>query len=86
MPADDSLYDKLYQIPWHEEMAKYGYDGTHLTIGAHEFIKTFVAPMVSSPRWNEKLIDDIVQQPKATGYRLQALRPTFQAFFLKPEA
>jgi hypothetical protein len=30
-PADEGLYDKLYQVPGKPEMAKYGYDGTHLT-------------------------------------------------------
>ena len=50
-------------------MAKYGYGGTHLTIGARGFIAAYVAPLLTAQQWTAILV---AQLPKASPPR----RPT----------
>jgi pimeloyl-ACP methyl ester carboxylesterase len=54
--SGDKVYDKLYQVPWKPQMAKYGYDGTHLTIGAKDFIVAYVAPLVKARQWDAHFV------------------------------
>jgi hypothetical protein len=67
IPREDEVYDKLYQVPWDEGMRQYGYDGTHLTIGAKDFIAAFVAPLIRASRWDGKLIDAVARHQTAPG-------------------
>lgn len=65
-PASDEAYDKLYQVPWQSEMAKYGYGGTHLTIGAKRFVAAYLAPLVKARRWNANLVAHLPQASPAS--------------------
>ena len=56
------LYDKLFQVPWREQMAGFGYDGTHLTIGSRDFIAAYVAPLVRAKRWDGTIVDAVAHQ------------------------
>jgi len=64
----DEVYAKLFQVPWQEEMADSGYNGTHLTIGAQQFIAAYVAPLVRARQWDAELLDAVV-------HRLRNSRP-----------
>lgn len=64
--SGNEVYDKLYQVPWDPRMAKYGYDGTHLTIGAKDFIAAYVAPLVKTRQWNAHLVAQLPGASPAT--------------------
>ena len=61
-PSADDVYDRLYQVSWEPEMVRHGFDGTHLTIGAKDFIATYVAPLVRSPQWDKELVESVAHQ------------------------
>lgn len=63
-------YKRLYQISWQPEMAKLGYDGTHLTIGERAFVAQYVAPLVRATAWDETFISRVSkgQCPLPTTY------------------
>ncbi len=54
------LYRRLFQIPWHEEMAKSGYTGSHMSVTAREFVSRYVAPLLLSDRWDAAVIRDLL--------------------------
>jgi hypothetical protein len=56
-------YSKLFQIPWTEKMGETGNSGGHMSSGATEFVSTYVAPLVLSPVWDDRLISQIVDAP-----------------------
>jgi pimeloyl-ACP methyl ester carboxylesterase len=62
-PSDVGVYDRLYQVPWKGEMAQYGYGGTHLTIGAKDFVSAYIAPLVKARQWNAPFV---AQLPKVS--------------------
>jgi pimeloyl-ACP methyl ester carboxylesterase len=66
-PAEYDVYDKLYQVAWQPEMAQYGYDGMHLTIGAKDFVAAYLAPLVKARRWDARLVDQLPEAPPAGG-------------------
>ncbi len=58
-PARDQPpeYDQLFQVSWRPSMSKLGYDGSHLTIGAKDFIAQWVAPLVRARSWDQAMIE-----------------------------
>jgi pimeloyl-ACP methyl ester carboxylesterase len=49
------LYERLFEIGWNPRMAGAGNFGLHLTSGAGEFVRYYVAPLVRSGRWDAEL-------------------------------
>lgn len=47
---------KLYQIPWHAVMRRFGHWGGHTSSSAEGFIRDFVSPLVIWPHWNQAFI------------------------------
>jgi len=79
-PSADLVYDRLYQVPWRREMARYGYDGTHLTIGAKDFVAAFIAPLIRADGWDAELVAKLPQplsssRPAASATATQAVSP-----------
>lgn len=46
---DESLREKLVQIPWSEEMLEYGHPGFHFAIVQYRWNKHYVAPLLVGP-------------------------------------
>lgn len=59
------LYEKLFQIPWHEAMQQAGHSGGHLTTAARPFVARYVAPLVTAGEWDESLIKYLLSGPLA---------------------
>ncbi len=50
------LYQKLFQIAWHEEMERAGHTGGHLTSAARPFVARYVSPLVRRSDWDDTAI------------------------------
>ncbi|MCY2924895.1 MAG: alpha/beta hydrolase, partial [Planctomycetota bacterium] len=48
-------YGRLYQIAWDPSMTTAGNIGLHVTSGAGEFVRFFVAPLILCGRWDSEL-------------------------------
>lgn len=59
-PARNEAYKKLFQIGWSQEMTAQGNYGGHLSSGTTAFVKQFIAPLVMTPQWDDKLIADVL--------------------------
>ncbi len=55
-------YEKLFQINWHRQMADTGHTGGHLSWSTEDFVATYVAPMVLSPRWSEEVVANVLMR------------------------
>ena len=53
-------YRRLYQIAWNEKMADSGNHGLHLTSGSERFTVNYIAPFMTSRKWDDGLIDRVV--------------------------
>ena len=60
-PPQPSLYRKLYQIPWTEDMEQTGNPGLHVTSGSAAFVHRYVAPLVLAREWSREGIQTVVQ-------------------------
>ena len=56
------LYERLFQIPWSQDMADTGNIGTHLTSGDAKFVAIYVAPLVRAPQWNALTMDRVLKR------------------------
>lgn len=56
------VYDRLYQIAWHEQMASAGHYGGHLSSGAAGFVRQFVAPLLAREQWSDEIISETMIQ------------------------
>jgi len=63
-PGRSKVYDKLYQIAWHQQMAMADNTGTHLTSSAEAFVANYVAPLALSRAWSDELIAKILSGQK----------------------
>ena len=54
-----SIYRKLFQVPWRQEMAKTGHGGMHLTSGAEGYVAGYVAPFILTEFWDDELVESI---------------------------
>lgn len=59
-------YRKLFQIPWHERMARAGHSGGHYTSGARPFVARYVAPLVLAEKWDEAAVKALLSEEAAT--------------------
>ncbi len=64
---DADGYDHLFQVPWQSDMAKLGYMGTHLTIGAPRFVAAYLAPLIESDEWDQELISEMIEAGRPSG-------------------
>ena len=63
VPADSpqaSLYRRLFQVQWDEQMEKAGHSGWHMTSGAGGFVRQYVAPLVRSPKWDRQVLQQVL--------------------------
>jgi len=65
--ARPKVYDRLFQIAWHKQMAAAGHTGGHLTTAAEDFVANYVAPFVLSRRWDDSVVARVL-----TGRRIDA--------------
>jgi len=63
-PPQEQLYNKLFQVAWHRQMAAAGNTGGHLSSAAQAFIVKYVAPLVKNPDWSDELIAKIISGRK----------------------
>lgn len=54
--ARSKVYDRLYQVAWHEQMAAAGHTGGHMGSSAEGFVRHYVAPFVRAKAWSDELI------------------------------
>ena len=54
--AGTPAYQRLHQIPWQASMALAGNLGLHMTSGAGEFVRYYVAPLILCGRWDWQVI------------------------------
>lgn len=54
-------YEKLYQVPWTEEMAATGHVGGHLSSAATGFVKACVAPLIAADAWDAETVYQITR-------------------------
>ncbi len=52
-------YEKFFQVTWQEEMSRAGHWGGHTSTSSGAFVREYVAPLVTAPRWSKALIDCI---------------------------
>ena len=61
VPADAGpIYNRLFQVPWHKQMAAAGNEGGHLSSSAEAFVADYVAPLVMAPTWSDSLIAQVI--------------------------
>jgi hypothetical protein len=60
-------YRKLQQIAWQGGMAERGHAGGHLSSGASEFVKHYVAPFVLSKRWDGRTVARVLSRHGGNG-------------------
>ncbi|MDP7637387.1 MAG: hypothetical protein QF577_07550 [Phycisphaerae bacterium] len=65
--ARPAEYNRLFQVPWHKEMARRGNLGGHLTSGAAEFVAAYVSPLVLAPRWDTGVIAEVLEDANKLG-------------------
>jgi len=63
-PTRQQLYNKLFQIAWHKQMAATGHTGGHLSSSAEAFIADYVAPLINADKWSDELIAKIISGRK----------------------
>lgn len=63
-PAKEELYNKLFQVAWHEQMADSGHTGGHLSSSADAFIAAYVAPLIQHTDWSDELIAKVISRRK----------------------
>jgi len=63
-PGRSKLYDRLYQVAWHQQMAMAGNTGGHLSSSAVGFVANYVAPFALSRRWSDELVAKILSGEK----------------------
>ena len=63
-PGRSKLYDRLYQVAWHQQMAQAGNTGGHLSSLAEGFVANYVVPFVLSRRWSDELVAKILTGEK----------------------
>lgn len=63
-PADErpDCYDRLFQIAWHEQMARTGHIGAHVTTSAEAFVSQYVAPFVLARKWDEQFVAAVLNR------------------------
>ncbi len=52
----DIYREKLFQVPWTSAMASGGHWGGHISTSAGGFLRRFVAPLVTAPRWDHETV------------------------------
>ncbi len=63
-PGRSKVYDKLFQIAWHQQMAMAGNTGSHLTSSTEGFVANYVAPLALSRSWSDELVAKILTGEK----------------------
>jgi len=63
-PGRSKLYDKLYQVAWHKQMAMAGNTGGHLGSSTEEFVANYVVPFVLSRRWSDEIVAKVLAGEK----------------------
>jgi len=67
-------YDRLFQVPWHHQMAAAGHTGGHLASSAEGFVRHYVAPLVLAKRWNKDVIASVLTGRKIAPATLPAVK------------